>query len=379
MINTAYFDNSATTAPCEEAAAAAENAIRNSWGNPSSLHSAGNSAKAILDESRETIADKLRCSPGEIYFTSGGTESDNLAIFGAAEKMKRYGKRIVSTEIEHPAVYKALTKLEKEGFEVVRLMPDSSGKISEDDLYSAVTADTVLISIMAVNNETGAVLPFESAKKAALRAGSPALIHCDAVQAFGKLPLRPASAGIDLMSISAHKIHGIKGAGALYINKKVKIIPRAYGGEQESMIRPGTEAVPAIAAFAAAAKALPDINAEKEKIETLKKYMLDSFSSIGGIEINSPADASPYVTNISVLGIKSEPMLNFLSANGIFVSSGSACSKGKKSRVLKAMGLDAKRLESPIRISFSRYTALEEIDYLCEMIARAKKEIRSTL
>ena len=363
--------------PCEEAVLAAEKAIKEFWGNPSSLHGVGNSANALLEGSREAIADFLHCSPGEIYFTSGGTESDNLALLGAAEKMKRYGKRIVSTEIEHPAVYDTLTKLGNSGYEIVRLKPGTDGNISEKDLFDAVTTDTILISMMAVNNETGAVLPVDSAKKAAVRAGSHALIHCDAVQAFGKMPLRPSSLGVDLMSISAHKIHGIKGAGALYISKNVSILPRVYGGEQESKVRPGTEAVPAIAAFAAAVKALPDINAEREKMSALRNRMLDRFALEGGIEVNSPADSSPYVTNVSVTGIKSEPMLNFLSANGVYVSSGSACSKGKKSRVLKAMNLPGERLESPIRISFSRYTTEEEIDFLCDMIARAKKEIYS--
>jgi len=375
----AYFDNSATTRPCPEAVEAAQRVMTDLWGNPSSLHAAGNEAKAVIDDSREVVAEKLHCAPEEIFFTSGGTESDNLAVFGAAEKMKRLGKRIVSTEAEHPAVYEALAKLENEGFEIVRLKLDSRGKISESDLYDAVTADTILISIMAINNETGSVMPFESAKRAAMRAKSPALIHCDAVQAFGKINLRPAACGIDLMTVSSHKIHGIKGAGALYVNKKVKILPRVFGGEQEMKLRPGTEAVPAIAAFGAAVKALPDTEKELEMMKELRAFMLGGFENIGGIVVNSPEDASPYVTNISIPGIKSEPMLNFLSSKGICVSAGSACSKGKKSRVLKEMGLDEKRLESPLRISFSRYTTKEEISCLCEMIAQGKKEIRSTL
>lgn len=375
----AYFDNSATTKPCPEAVEAAQRVMTDLWGNPSSLHAAGNEANAVIDGARGALAEKLHCAPEEIFFTSGGTESDNLAVFGAAEKMKRLGKRIVSTEAEHPAVYEALTKLEGEGFEVVRLKLDSQGKISESDLYDAVTADTILISIMAINNETGSVMPFECAKRAAMRAKSPALIHCDAVQAFGKIDLRPASCGVDLMTVSSHKIHGIKGAGALYVSKKVKILPRVFGGEQEMKLRPGTEAVPAIAAFGAAVKALPDTGKELEKMKELRAFMLSEFENIGGIAVNSPEDASPYVTNISIPGIKSEPMLNFLSSKGVCVSAGSACSKGKKSRVLKEMGLDDRRLESPIRISFSRYTTKEEISCLCEMIAQGKKEIRSTL
>ena len=375
----AYFDNSATTKPCPEAVEAAQRVMTDLWGNPSSLHAAGNEAKVVIDEARAAVAEKLHCASEEVFFTSGGTESDNLAVFGAAEKMKRLGKRIVSTEAEHPAVYEALSKLENEGFEVVRLKLDGQGKISEKDLYDSVTADTILISIMAINNETGSVMPFESAKRAAMRAKSPALIHCDAVQAFGKIDLRPAASGIDLMTVSSHKIHGIKGAGALYVSKKVKILPRVFGGEQEMKLRPGTEAVPAIAAFGAAVKALPDTAAELERMKELRAFMLAEFENIGGIVINSPEDASPYVTNISIPGIKSEPMLNLLSSKSVCVSAGSACSKGKKSRVLKEMGLDDRRLESPLRISFSRYTTKEEISCLCEMIAQGKKEIRSTL
>ena len=378
MKMTAYFDNSATTMPCEEAVAAAENAMKNSWGNPSSLHAKGTDAEKIVEDARDAVAAAMHCSSKEIYFTSGGTEADNIAVFGAAERMKRYGKRIVSTEAEHPAVYEALTKLETEGFEVVRLKPDSSGKISESDVYDAVTRDTVLVSIMAVNNEVGSIMPVRAAKRAAAKAGSPALIHCDAVQAFGKTDIRPSLLGADLITISAHKIHGIKGAGALYIGKDVKIAPHVFGGEQEKKIRPGTQAVPAIAAFGAAVKALPDVREEEEKMKALRARMLSRFEEIGDIVVNSPDDALPYVTNVSVLGIKSEPMLNFLSSKGIYVSSGSACARGRQSRMLKAMGLDSKRLESPVRISFSRYTSESEIDYLCDMIELAKKEIRAT-
>lgn len=373
----AYFDNSATTAPCCEAVNAVSDAMTRCWGNPSSLHRAGNLANELLKNSRKDIANRLSCAPEEIFFTSGGTEGNNLAVIGAAHQMRRMGRRIVSTSVEHSSIDDTLTKLEADGFEVIKLKVDNYGRINEKDLYAAVNSNTILITMMLVNNEVGSIMPIQAAKRAAMMARSPALIHCDAVQAFGKMPLKPASLGVDLMTISSHKIHGPKGVGALYIRKGVKIKPRTFGGEQEKKIRPGTEAMPAIAGFAAAARALPDPARELEHITMLRDYMVAKLVEIPDVVINSPPDALPYVTNISVLGIKSEPMLNFLSEKGIFVSSGSACSKGKKSHVLLQMGLDRKRLDSPIRISFSRYTTVQEIDALILGIAEAKKVIRA--
>lgn len=372
----AYFDNSATTRPCAEAIDAAAKATAEIWGNPSSLHRHGLAAEELLELSRERTAKRLFCSPEEIFFTSGGTESNNTALTGAARKLKKQGSRIVSTVIEHPSVYETLSELEKEGFEVIRLRVDGEGKINENELFEAVNDKTILVSIMAVNNETGAIQPVQAAKRAVARAHSPALIHCDAVQAFGKMPLKPSTLGVDLMSISAHKIHGIKGAGALYIKKGVKIAPLVYGGEQESRLRPGTQAMPAIAAFGAAAKALPDIEKEFENAKKLRDYMLSLFIQTGAVEINSPADALPFITNISVPGRRSEPMLSFLSEKGVYVSSGSACSKGKRSRVLTEMGLSAQRLESPLRISFSRFTTKEEIDALADALKQGIEYIR---
>ncbi len=374
----AYFDNSATTAPCCEAVNAVSDAMTRCWGNPSSLHSAGNRAMELLEDSRKEIAARLSCTPEEIYFTSGGTESNNLAVMGAVHQMRRIGRRIVSTSVEHSSINDTLSQLEAEGFEVIRLKVDSYGRINEKDLFAAVNSNTILITMMLVNNEVGTIMPIQSAKRAAMMARSPALIHCDAVQAFGKMPVKPASLGVDLLTISSHKIHGPKGVGALYIRKGVKIKPRAFGGEQEKKIRPGTEAMPAIAGFAAAAKALPEPQRELEHITMLRDYMVAKLGELGDIVINSPPDALPYVTNVSVLGIKSEPMLNFLSDRGIYVSSGSACSKGKKSHVLTQMKLDAKRLDSPLRISFSRYTTIQEIDALILGIAEGKKVIRAT-
>ena len=373
----AYFDNSATTAPCCEAVKAVTDAMTNCWGNPSSLHRSGNAAKELLDSSRESIAKCLSVTPEEIFFTSGGTESNNLAVMGAAYQMRRMGRRIVSTAVEHSSIDETLDKLAEEGFEVIKLKVDSYGRINERELYSAVNSNTILVTMMLVNNEVGTIMPVQAAKRAVMAARSPALIHCDAVQAFGKMPVKPVTLGVDLMTISSHKIHGPKGVGALYIRKGVKIKPRTFGGEQEKKIRPGTEAMPAIAGFAAAARALPDPQRELEHIRMLRDYMVEKLTELDEIVINSPPEALPYVTNISVLGIKSEPMLNFLSERGICVSSGSACSKGKKSHVLMQMGLDRRRLDSPLRISFSRYTTIQEVDALIQGIAEGKKVIRA--
>ena len=373
----AYFDNSATTAPCSDAVNAMSDALINCWGNPSSLHSSGNRAKELLDASRAEVAKKLGCLPEEIYFTSGGTETNNLAVIGAAHKMRRRGKRIVSTSVEHPSVDETLNQLEAEGFEVIKLRVDNYGRINEKELYAAVNSNTILITMMLVNNEVGTIMPVEAARRAVLMARSPALIHCDAVQAFGKMPVKPSALGVDLMTISSHKIHGPKGVGALYVKKGIKINARTFGGSQENKVRPGTEPMPAIAGFAAAARALPDPKKQLEHICAMRDYMVSKLGEIGDVVINSPPDALPYVTNISVLGIKSEPMLNFLSDRGICVSAGSACSKGKKSHVLTQMGLDAKRLDSPLRISFSRFTTIQEIDALILGIAEAKRVIRA--
>ncbi len=373
----AYFDNSATTKPCDEAAAAVLSALKNEWGNPSSLHFAGLEASALLEKSRAAVAHALACSDEDIYFTSGGTESNNIALRGAAEKMRRYGNRIVSTCVEHPSVYETLSSLQKEGFEIIRLPVDSFGRVDERDLFEAVTSETILVSMMYVNNEVGTVMPVKAMRRAVTRAKSKALIHCDAVQAFGKLEIRPKALGVDIMSVSSHKVHGPKGTGALYINPDCALSPCIFGGEQERRVRPGTQAMPAIAGFGAAVAAAGDIKSNLEKAAGLRDYFTDELKKISDTEINSPPDALPYITNISVLGVKSEPMLNFLSSKGICVSSGSACSKGKKSRVLTEMHLPHERADTALRISFSRFTSKEEIDYLIEMITLGKKEIRN--
>lgn len=372
----AYLDNSATTPLCPEAINKINYALTTCWGNPSSLHANGIDASELLEESRSIIAQKLSCENNEIYFTSGGTESNNIAILGAANSLKRRGSRIITTSVEHSSVDEPIKQLESQGFDVIRLRVDENGMIDERQLYAATNPSVVLISMMYVNNEVGTIQPVEFAHRAAMHSGANALIHCDAVQAFGKIQLKPYNMGVDLMSISSHKIHGPKGAGALFIKKGTRIAPHSFGGLQENKIRPGTEPLPAIAGFGAAAAALPDYKDSLLHAKGLRDYFVKNVSVMENIRINSPANALPYVTNISVIGIPSEVMLNYLSGMGIYVSSGSACSKGHKSRVLKAMNLDEAVINSALRISISRYTTKEEIDYLLYGIASAQKSMR---
>lgn len=372
----AYLDNSATTPLCKEAVEKINFTLTSCWGNPSSLHSNGIAASELLEESRGIIASKLSCEPNEIIFTSGGTESNNIAVLGAANALKRRGSRIITTSVEHPSVEEPIKYLESQGFDVIRLRVNENGLIDERQLYAATNPSVVLISVMYVNNEVGTIQPVEFAKRAAVHAGANALIHCDAVQAFGKVQLKPYNMGVDLMSISSHKIHGPKGAGALFIKKGTRLAPHSLGGLQENKFRPGTEPLHDIAGFAAAAKALPDYHQSLEKATALRDYFVQNVSAMENVKINSPANALPYITNISVLGIPSEVMLNYLAEMEIYVSSGSACSKGHKSRVLTAMNLNDERINSALRISISRFTTKEEIDYLLYGIANAQKTMR---
>lgn len=370
-----YLDNSATTVVCEEAAKKALYIMTEKYGNPSSLHTFGFEAAKELEAARDTVAASLGVSSSEIFFTSGGTESNNTAIFGAASALKRRGNRIVTTAVEHSSVIEAAEKLQKDGFDVVFLKPDESGTIPRESLLNAVNSDTILVSVMAVNNETGAVQDIRSAHDAISKSGSPALLHCDAVQAFGKIALKPQKLGVDLMSVTAHKIHGPKGVGTLYIRKGARIIPLHYGGEQEKKIRPGTESLPLICAFGEAVKALPPIDEEYKYIEGLRNYCLERLSNIPSVYINSPKGSLPYILNISAVGVRSETMLHHLAEAGICVSSGSACAKGKKSHVLSAMGLPRERIDSAIRISFSRFNTPEDIDIFVQKLLEGIKTL----
>ena len=372
----AYLDNSATTQPCKEAVEKMNFALRTCWGNPSSLHSKGIAASELLEEARNNIAKKLSCESDEIFFTSGGTESNNIAVFGAANAQKRRGSRIITTSIEHSSVEECVKALENQGYDVVRLRVNERGVIDERQLYAATNPSVVLISMMYVNNEVGSIQPVEFAKRAVVHSGANALIHCDAVQAFGKVQLKPYNMGVDLMTVSSHKIHGPKGAGALFVKKGTKLVQHSFGGLQENKIRPGTEPLPAIAGFGAAAAAIPDYSESLRYVTDLRNYMVAKLRTIEGVRINSPENALPYITNISVEGIPSEVMLNYLSGLGICISSGSACSKGHKSRVLKAMNLSEDVINTALRISLSVFTTKEEIDYLIGGIASARKTMR---
>ena len=361
-----YLDNSATTRVCEKSAEKVLELMTQCYGNPSSLHKKGLEAQREVAHARQAVAVSLGAQPREIIFTSGGTEANNLAVLGGAAAGRRRGKRIVTTAIEHPSVLEPMRQLEKEGFEVVFLTPDADGRVPEEAVLKAVTGDTILISVMAVNNELGSIQPIEVLKKAVKRAGAPALVHVDGVQAYGKLPLRPEKLGIDLLTVSGHKIHGPKGVGALYVSKNARILPRTFGGGQERELRPGTEAAPVIAGLGAAVEELPDWRQAYSRMEKLRDYTLQKLSGLEGVEVNSPVEGLPYLLNFSALGIRSETMLHFLAQRGIYVSSGSACAKGKQSHVLKAAGLPDSRISSAIRVSFSRENTERDADALAE-------------
>ena len=361
-----YLDNSATTRVCEKSAEKVLELMTQCYGNPSSLHKKGLEAQREVAHARQAVAVSLGAQPREIIFTSGGTEANNLAVLGGAAAGRRRGKRIVTTAIEHPSVLEPMRQLEKEGFEVVFLTPDTDGRVPEEAVLKAVTGDTILISVMAVNNELGSIQPIEVLKKAVKRAGAPALVHVDGVQAYGKLPLRPEKLGIDLLTVSGHKIHGPKGVGALYVSKNARILPRTFGGGQERELRPGTEAAPLIAGLGAAVEELPDWRQAYSRMEKLRDYTLQKLSGLEGVEVNSPVEGLPYLLNFSALGIRSETMLHFLAQRGIYVSSGSACAKGQQSHVLKAAGLPDSRISSAIRVGFSRENTERDADALAE-------------
>ncbi|HCB99746.1 MAG TPA: cysteine desulfurase [Ruminococcaceae bacterium] len=371
-----YLDNSATTRVCKEAATAALQAMTEVYGNPSSLHGMGIAAEELMEQSRKKVADALGCEARELVFTSGGTEANNLAVFGAVHAKHRKGNRIVTTAIEHSSVAGPIDVLEKEGFEVVRLRPDNNGMVSEKSLEEAITPSTILVSVMLINNEMGAIQPVESIKSLIHRVGAPALIHIDAVQAFAKYAFSPEALGADLLSVSGHKIHAPKGAGALYVRKGARILPLEAGGGQERNLRPGTQAVPAIAGFGeAAALARKDFPQNRALFQHLRAHLLERLTSLPSIAVNSPEDGAAHILNLSVLGIRSETMLHFLADRNIFVSSGSACSRGAKSYVLAAMNLPDERIDSALRISFSHENTREDIDRFVDAIQEGIKTL----
>ncbi len=370
-----YLDNSATTKPCKKACEYVNKALFEDWGNPSSLHTLGLNAEIAVNNARLMIAKKIAAREDEIIFTSGGTEANNMSILAALSRKNR-GNRVITSGIEHPSVLETVKRLEMSGFEVVRLGCDGNGVISLDELGAALNEKTVLVSLMLVNNEVGSVQPICEAARLIKKLSPNALFHCDAVQGFGKMTINVKNLGVDLLSASAHKIHGPKGIGFLYCKKGVTISPFITGGGQERGMRSGTESVPLIAGFGGAVEELGNVEQGLKAVEELNLYARKVFGEADYIRINSPDNALPYILNISVLGYRSETLLHFLEAKGIFVSSGSACAKGTPSYVLTAMGLDKKRSDSALRLSFSRTTTKEEIDLTFAALETAVKTLR---
>lgn len=372
-----YLDNAATTKPCGEAVSAAVDAMTENYGNPSSLHRAGLDAQLAVDRARKAIAASIGADSSEIYFTSGATESNNLALRGISAAYGRKRRKIVISSVEHASVDETASVLEKNGFEIVRISPRDDGRFYADDFISACDENTCLVSMMLVNNETGYIMPVRETFMAVKRSFPEIITHCDCVQGYMKLPIKAASLGADLISLSAHKIHGVKGVGAIYIKKGVRVIPIVTGGKQEKGIRSGTESVPLIAAFGAAVdKFRPTIAERYERVSQLKSHLLGKMGGIENVAVNSPSDGSPYVINISAVGKRSEIMLHFLESKGIYVSSGSACSKGQQSGVLGEFSISGKRADGAVRISITAQTTEEELDEFVEALAEGMTKIR---
>ncbi len=371
-----YLDNAATTKPCKEAVNAAVTCMEENYGNPSSLHTKGLHAQIVTDNVRKVIAKEIACAPENIYFTSGATESNNTAIFGTAKTHGKRRRKIVTTTIEHASVKSAMDELENQGFEVVRISPNDDGEISHEDIINIVDEKTCLVSMMMVNNETGYILPVRQAFHGIKKKYPECITHCDAVQGFMKLPLKTTNLNADLISMSAHKIYGCKGAGVLYIKKGTRISNMLFGGSQERGVRPGTENVPMIAAFGAAVTVLGGtIEKRYKEMENLKRLFEERIAVIDGVTLNSGENCSPYIINISVAGIRSEIMLHYLESKGIYVSSGSACSKGAQSGVLTEFGLKPQLADSALRVSLCPQNTLSELELLAEAIDEGKKRL----
>ena len=370
-----YLDNSATTKVCPEAIEAAVNAMEICYGNPSSTHTKGREAKKLLDGARAQVSKALGCKPTELVFTSCGSESDNWAIICGAESAKRKGKHIISSQLEHDAVRKALDELERRGFEVTRLKGESDGTVSVQSVLDALREDTILVSLMLVNNETGAVTDISAISRAIRKRGSQALIHTDAVQAFMKLPFSAKTLGADMISVSGHKIHAPKGIGALYIKEGLKIKNFIVGGGQENGRRAGTEAMPQIAAFGAACEAAyPGLAENAARMAAMKARLIRELSE-NIPELRYIESAAPHILSISMPGWRSEVLMNYLEAREVYVSKSSACKKGGRSIVLETMGLDPKVIDGAIRIGLSRYTTEEDAAALVSALAQARESL----
>lgn len=369
-----YLDNAATTKPCSAAVEAITKTLAEDWGNPSAQYHFGVEAARLLRRCRQEVAEAMGAETERIFFTSGGTEADNWAIFSTAERLGKRGKHIITTAVEHHAVLHPMQKLEQRGFEVTYLQPDALGNIAVEDLQKALRPDTILVSIMMVNNETGAVMPIERMAKLTHRICPNALFHTDAVQGFFKVPFRARTLGADMISVSGHKVHAGKGVGALYLAPKLP--PFILGGGQEGGLRSGTENLPMIAGFAAACRTQnPEKLRQIAQQNGLKKQMQDRLREMDGVTLIGAQEA-PHVINLAVAGLRSQGLLNALQERGICVSAGSACSKGHRSHVLEAMGVAPELIDGSIRVSLSADTTQEEADAflaaLPEVIASLK-------
>lgn len=375
-----YFDNAATTRVSEEAAKAVYLAMTESYGNPSSSHALGREAREIISTARSAVAAAVGAPPETIYFTSGGTEADNLAILSAAEQMKHRGRHIITTAIEHDAVLKCMAELERQGFKVEYLRPDRNGDIPASAFEEALREDTVLVSLMLVNNEVGSVLPVAEVSRMLRRRKSQALLHCDAVQGFMKMPFTVKSLGVDLLTLSAHKIHGPKGVGALYVRKGLRLAPRSFGGGQESGLRSGTESVPLIAGFGAAVNsALKSRERDIMEMTRVRDYIRTQLNArLPEAKILGSA-AAPHILCVSLPGYKSEVLLNWLDARGICVSKGSACKRGRRSHVLEAMGLPESEIDGALRVSLCAQNTIDEAEALVSALVEARGELFGVL
>ena len=375
-----YLDNAATTRVCPEAARAALEAMTEGYGNPSSGYALGQAAAAALKEHRAAVAGRLGCAPEELIFTSCGTEGDNWAVRAAAEYGRRKGRHIITTAIEHAAVLEPVKVLAAQGYEVTYLKPDRSGHVSPDALRAALRPDTVLVSMMLVNNELGTLLPVAEAAQSIRDAGSPALLHCDAVQAFLKVPFTPAELGVDLLTLSGHKIRAPKGIGVQYIRRGLNLKPLLTGGGQEGGLRPGTEPTAQIAAFAAAVRAgAATREADIRYMAGLKAETLARLQeAVPGLKPIGSGTA-PHILAVTLPGYKSEVIVRFLSDRGICLSSGSPCHKGKPSHVYAALKLPKSDLDGALRISFSYDTTQQDVDALADGLRAAKGQLFPTL
>ena len=370
-----YLDNSATTRVCPEAAEAAMNAMVNDYGNPSSTHAKGRAALKLVMNARKQLAKALGCESWELCFTSCGSESDNWALWSGAEYVSRKGGHIISSAVEHDAIRHALDELERRGYEVTRLVPGPSGAVTPEQVAAAVRPDTILCSLMLVNNETGAITDVRSISRIIKQANPDALMHTDAVQGFLKVPFSARTLGADLISISGHKIHAPKGIGALYIKSGVRLRPLIVGGAQEDGRRAGTENVPYICAFGEAVRIGAAGAAEyQEHMRALRQHVIDRLTreNPGLVVIGGGA---PHILSVSLPGYRSEVLMNFLEAREIYVSRSSACKKGARSHVLEAMGMPPAVIDGAIRLGFSRYTTMEEADAFCGAIAAARSSL----